>query len=57
MTHRRVPPKHYVALGRVLKPIRAPYSDVMIYDPAIEDQMSDGHDAFTQRWLARFDGD
>ena len=56
-TRRGVPPEHYVALGRVLKPIRAPYPDVMIYDPAISDPMSDGHEAFTQRWLARFDGD
>ena len=55
-TRMGVSPKHYVALGRVLKPIRAPYPDVMIYDPAIDDPMSDGHDAFTQRWLARFDG-
>ena len=55
-TRRGVPPEHYVALGRVLKPIRAPYPDVLIYDPTIEDPMSDGHDAFTQRWLARFDG-
>ena len=51
------PPKYYVALGRALKPLRAPFPDVLIFDPTIEDQMSDGHDAFTQRWLARFDGD
>ena len=56
-TRRGVPPEHYVALGRVLKPIRAPYPDVLMYDPAISDPMSNGHDAFTQRWLARFDGD
>ena len=56
-TRRGVPPKHYVALGRVLKPIRAPYPDVLIYDPTIADQMNDSHDTFTQRWLARFDGD
>ena len=56
-TRRGVPPEHYVALGRMLKPIRAPFPDVLIYDPTIADPMSDGHDAFTQRWLARFDGD
>ena len=56
-TRRGLPPEHYVALGRVLKPIRSPYPDIMIYDPTIKDPMSNDHYAFTQRWLARFDGD
>ena len=50
--HEGKPPEHYVALGRVLKPIRAPYHDTMIYDLSGGDNK-----AFTQRWLARFDGD
>ena len=50
-------PDRYVALGRVLKPLRAPYPDVLMYAPTIADPESEGHDAFTQRWLARFDGD
>ena len=50
--HEGKPPEHYVALGRVLKPIRAPYRDTLIYDP-----LGGDNKAFTQRWLARFDGD
>ena len=46
------PPEYYVALGRVLKALRAPYRDTLIYDLAGGDNK-----AFTQRWLARFDGD
>ena len=45
-------PDRYVALGWVLKPLRAPYPSTMIYDPEGKDNK-----AFTQRWLARFDGD
>ena len=44
-------PDRYVALGRVLKPLRAPYPDTLLDDPAGKDNK-----AFTQRWLARFDG-
>ena len=45
-------PDRYVALGRELKPLRAPYPSTMIYDAEGKDNK-----AFTQRWLARFDGD
>ena len=45
------PPEDYVALGRALKAARAPFEDSMFDDPAGQDD-----EAFTQRWLARFDG-
>ena len=45
-------PDRYVALGRVLRPLRAPYPSTMLYDPEGKDNK-----AFTQRWLARFDGE
>ncbi|MGF1462174.1 MAG: type VI immunity family protein, partial [Maricaulaceae bacterium] len=45
------PPPAYVALGRALKPIRAPYPDRLISRPDLPDG-----EALTQQWLARFDG-
>ena len=51
-TRKGVPPPHYVVLGKVLKPLRAPFPDTLIYDP-----LGGDNKAFTQRWLARFDGD
>lgn len=45
-------PDRYVALGRALKPLRAPYPNALVYDPTGKDNK-----AFTQRWLARFDGE
>ncbi|WP_062263057.1 type VI immunity family protein [Endozoicomonas arenosclerae] len=45
------PPENYIALGKALKEARAPFDDSMFDDPAGQDD-----EAFTQRWLARFDG-
>ena len=48
----RLIPDRYVVLGRMLKPLRAPYAATMLDDPEGKDNK-----VFTQRWLARFDGD
>ncbi|MGI9283270.1 MAG: type VI immunity family protein [Endozoicomonas sp.] len=45
------PPEDYVALGKALKAARFPLDDSLFDDPAGQDD-----EAFTQRWLARFDG-
>ncbi|MGF1462173.1 MAG: type VI immunity family protein [Maricaulaceae bacterium] len=45
------PPPAYVALGRALKPIRAPYPARLLSRPDLPDG-----EALTQDWLARFDG-
>ncbi len=44
-------PQEYINLGRALKPTRAEINDSLFDDPAGIDD-----DAFTQRWLSRFDG-
>ncbi len=44
-------PQEYINLGRALKPTRAKINDSLFDDPAGIDD-----DAFTQRWLSRFDG-
>ncbi|GAA6168524.1 type VI immunity family protein [Sessilibacter corallicola] len=44
-------PQEYINLGRALKPTRAEFDKSLFDDPAGIDD-----DAFTQRWLSRFDG-
>lgn len=44
-------PQEYINLGRALKPTRAEIDDSLFDDPEGNDD-----DAFTQRWLSRFDG-
>ncbi|MGR8930781.1 MAG: type VI immunity family protein [Gammaproteobacteria bacterium] len=53
-------PPAYVALGRALKSLRAPYPDTLMYAPPGFGPVAPGEDpdeVFTQQWLARFDGD
>ena len=53
-------PPAYVALGKALKPLRAAYKDTLLYAPAYYGPVPEGQSpnkVFTQRWLARFDGD
>jgi hypothetical protein len=57
--HGLIPPA-YVALGKALKPLRAAYKDTLLYAPANYGPVPEGQSpnkVFTQRWLARFDGD
>jgi hypothetical protein len=53
-------PPAYVALGKALKPLRAAYPDRLVTAPPNFGPLAPGENAnkvFTQRWLARFDGD
>ena len=53
-------PPAYLALGKALKPLRAAYKDTLLYAPANYGPVPAGESpnkVFTQRWLARFDGD